>query len=119
MLATEIAKQRDMSPLANTLEPMAKEATTLLKALAHPSRLIICCQLKSGEASVGELEATLGIKQPNLSRELAKLREAGIVETRRASKVIFYTLTDERVKILVDTLCGIMMGDADMDEVQA
>ncbi len=100
-----------MSPDSRTLQPLAEEATTLLKALAHPARLMICCQLREAEMSVGDIEQTLGIRQPRLSRELAKLRDEGLVETRRESKVIFYRLAENaRVAAMVDAICAVMLG---------
>lgn len=102
-----------MSPETEKLMPLAEEATRLLKALAHPARLIICCHLKDRELSVGDIEAELGIKQPRLSRELAKLREEGFLTTRRESKVIFYRLVDEpRQKLLIENICAVMLGTA-------
>ncbi|HAY07168.1 MAG TPA: ArsR family transcriptional regulator, partial [Hyphomonas sp.] len=87
------------------------EATALLKALAHPARLTICCQLRQQEMSVGDMEARLGIKQPRLSRELGKLREDGLVVTRRESKVVFYQLSDApRLREMVDAVCAVMLG---------
>ena len=100
-----------MTPDTANLAPLADEATTLLKALAHPARLMICCQLKDREMSVGDMEETLGIKQPRLSRELGKLREEGLVQTRRESKVIFYQLSDApRLRDMVDAVCAVMLG---------
>ena len=89
--------------------PKAEEATRLMKALAHPERLMICCQLREGELSVGDIETTLSIPQPRLSRELSKLREHNILGTRRESKSIFYHLKDDRIRAIVDTLCHVMM----------
>ncbi|UTW54643.1 metalloregulator ArsR/SmtB family transcription factor [Kordiimonas sp. SCSIO 12610] len=95
------------------MEPLAEEATSLLKALAHPSRLMICCKLRHAELSVGDIEKQLQIKQPNLSRELMKLRDEGLVETRRESKVIFYRLADKpRVQGMIDGICAVMLGQA-------
>ncbi len=100
-----------MTPDSRTLQPLAEEATTLLKALAHPARLMICCQLREAEMSVGDIEQTLGIRQPRLSRELAKLREEGLVETRRESKVVFYRLTaNSSVASMVDAICAVILG---------
>jgi len=60
--------------------------------------------------SVGDIEVKLGIKQPRLSRELAKLREEGMVKTRRQSKVVFYRLsTAPRVRTMVDAVSGVML----------
>jgi len=97
----------------NTTEmmPQAEEATRLIKALAHPERLMICCQLRDGELSVGEIEIALSIPQPRLSRELGKLRGHGILGTRRQSKSIFYNLKDNRIRAIVDTLCHVMMAE--------
>ena len=72
-----------MTPDTSSLKPLADEATALLKALAHPVRLTICCQLREQEMSVGDIETQLGFKEPRLSRELANLRDEGLVETRR------------------------------------
>lgn len=93
------------------LLPLADEATALLKALSHPARLRICCQLRQGELSVGQIESLLDIRQPRLSRELAKLREEGLVETRRESKAVFYRLaSDTRITAMVDAVCTALLG---------
>jgi len=100
-----------MTPLSTDLAPLASEATELLKALAHPERLMICCQLRDQEMSVGDIETTLGIKQPRLSRELSKMRDTGLVKTRKKSKLVFYTLSDTpRVRQMVDAICAVMLG---------
>jgi DNA-binding transcriptional ArsR family regulator len=90
------------------LEEGAREVAQLLKTMAHPNRLIIACQLTAGEKSVGEIEANAGIPQPHLSRELAKLRTAGLVKARRKSKNVFYRIADRRLTDLVSALCAAM-----------
>ncbi len=100
-----------MPPLSldtSNMQSLALDATRLLKSLAHPARLLICCELRAGERAVGDLEIALGIKQPNLSRELAKLRAEGVLKTRRVSKVVFYHLASTDVRRLIDALCNIM-----------
>ncbi len=99
-----------MTPDSQDMEPLSEEATALLKALAHPARLMICCQLRGGEMSVGDMESTLGIRQPRLSRELGKLRDEGLVEARRQSKVVFYRLAEAgRVAAMVEAICAVML----------
>ena len=71
----------------------ASHATALLKGLANQHRLIILCHLTKGEKSVGELEALLDMRQPHLSQHLARLRREALVETRRASRTIYYRLS--------------------------
>ena len=72
-----------------------------LKGLAHPVRLQIIEYLKNGEASVGKLVQALGVKQSNLSRHLATLRELGVLETRQEKTSVFYAIHDHDIfKIL-------------------
>ncbi|EGP54577.1 ArsR family transcriptional regulator [Agrobacterium tumefaciens F2] len=89
------------------MEERAVEVAILLKTLAHPARLMLACTLAQGEFSVGELETKLDIRQPTLSQQLGVLREAGIVETRRDAKQIFYRLTEEKAAQLIEALYAI------------
>ncbi len=79
-------------------------ASDLLRALAHPMRLRILCRLLEGELAVAGFETEIGLKQPSLSQQLAQLREAGLVATRREAKSVFYRLTDGRVQIMIAAL---------------
>ncbi|WP_120077114.1 ArsR/SmtB family transcription factor [Aurantiacibacter odishensis] len=65
-----------------------------LKAIAHPSRLKILQTLAKGETNVGEIEEATGIAQPTLSQQLAILRKAELVDTRRQAKLVYYSLDD-------------------------
>ncbi|WP_139974111.1 sulfite-sensing transcriptional repressor BigR [Ochrobactrum sp. CGA5] len=89
------------------MESRATEVAELLKTLSHPARLILACTLAEREYSVGELENVLGIRQPTLSQQLGVLRDAGIVETRREAKQIFYRLTEAKAAQLIEALYGI------------
>jgi len=88
----------------------AESAGELFKVLANPNRLMIVAMLAAGEFSVGDLENTLGIKQPTLSQQLAELRDTGLVEARREAKQVFYRLGDQRVLVLLHVLPGILQG---------
>ena len=77
----------------------------MLKLISNPNRMRILCALTQDEMAVGDMEETLHIRQPTLSRELGHLREAGIVSTRRQSRVIFYQLADAQTRRLLDVLC--------------
>lgn len=85
----------------------ADEVAALLKTLAHPARLMLACTLAEGEYCVGALETTLDIHQPTLSQQLGVLRDAGVVETRRDAKRIFYRLTDQKAARLIRALHAI------------
>ncbi len=79
-------------------------AAELLRALAHPMRLTILRHLLDGETAVSVFEERLGLRQPSLSQQLAHLREAGLVATRRLSKSMIYRLTDPRVRPVLEVL---------------
>lgn len=89
------------------MEKRADEVAALLKTLSHPVRLMLACTLAEGEYSVGTMEQKLGIHQPTLSQQLGVLREAGIVETRRDAKQIFYRLTEEKAARVIHALYDI------------
>lgn len=96
-LSSEATKPVDMAARAD-------EVAGLLKTMAHPARLMLACMLAEGEYAVGELESRLDIHQPTLSQQLTVLREAGIVETRREGKQIFYRLTADKAAQLIGAL---------------
>jgi len=64
----------------------------LFKALGDETRLRMVALLSHGELCVCHLQEALGLSQPNVSRHLAVLRAAGIVEDRRDGKWIHYRL---------------------------
>lgn len=82
----------------------ADEAASLLKALAHPARLLVLCQLVEGERSVGELQPITGLSMSALSQHLAVLREVALVTTRRESQTIHYALAEGPAVGILDAL---------------
>lgn len=88
----------------------AEDAAGLMKALGNPSRLMILCTLAEGERSVSELNAVVPLSQSALSQQLARLRQQGLVTTRRESQAIFYSLAegpaDRVIHLLHDIYCG-------------
>lgn len=70
-----------------------EHATKLLKALANTKRLEILYALDDDqEKSVGELLPVTGLTQSALSQHLARLREYGVVKTRRDAQTIYYSI---------------------------
>ncbi|WP_417243205.1 ArsR/SmtB family transcription factor [Celeribacter sp.] len=82
----------------------ACDASQLLKALSHEGRLMILCHLVTGEKSVTELEELLSARQAAVSQQLARLRLEGLVTPRREGKAIYYSLTDERPKRILEVI---------------
>jgi len=64
----------------------------LFKALADETRLRIVALLSHGELCVCHLEEALRLSQPKVSRHLATLRSAGVVEHRREGTWVYYRL---------------------------
>jgi DNA-binding transcriptional ArsR family regulator len=89
----------------------AEAASSFMKSLANPNRLMIACALLEGERSVGDLETSLGLRQPSLSQQLAELRESGVVEARREAKQVFYRIADARALVLLAALHQIFCGE--------
>ncbi len=96
---------RNLSPTAFAAK--AGEAAALLKALAHEARLMVLCQLLDGEHSAGALQEGSDLSQSALSQHLARLREEGLVATRRDAQTIYYRLADHNVARVLETLAAI------------
>jgi ArsR family transcriptional regulator len=69
-----------------------RPASRLFKALGDETRLRIVALLSHGELCVCHLQEALGLSQPSVSRHLATLRAAGVVEQRRERKWVYYRL---------------------------
>jgi DNA-binding transcriptional ArsR family regulator len=95
---------------ANDMAEHASDAAGLMKALGNESRLMILCMLADEERSVGELNEAIPLSQSALSQQLARLRQQGIVKTRRESQTIYYSLAegpaDRVIHLLHDIYCG-------------
>lgn len=89
-----------------------------LKALAHPVRYRILEALIGGERNVSEIEDVSEIGQPALSQQLAVLRSAGLVQTRKAAKLVFYRLDDTALDAVTAAIGG-FSGAAAAPEVRA
>ena len=86
------------------LRDQAGEVSKMLKHLANQDRLLILCQLAQQEFNVSQIEQLTGIMQPTLSQQLTILRRANLVTTRREGKQIYYSIEDDRLISLLQTL---------------
>ena len=101
------------------LEKMAHNATlasNFLKAIGHDGRLMILCHLVTGEKSVTELEDLLSARQAAVSQQLSRLRLEGLIEPRRDGKSIYYRLTDDRPKQIMEVVYDLFCRDEDQGE---
>ena len=89
-------------------ERKAAEAAVLLKLLANENRLLILCRLAiAGEMSVGNLADAVDLSQSALSQHLAKMREDGLLATRREAQTVFYRILDPNAARLLALLKNI------------
>ncbi|MBY7813323.1 ArsR/SmtB family transcription factor [Vibrio fluvialis] len=86
------------------MEKNSAQAVVLLKAMANERRLQILCLLHNQELSVGELCDKLELSQSALSQHLAWLRRDGLVETRKEAQTVYYTLSSDEVKSMIELL---------------
>ena len=81
-------------------ERMQSEARAkILKALAHPSRIFIVEKIKDKPYCVCELADMIGVDQSTISKHLALLKNAGIIEDKKEGTSVYYSL---RCKCIMD-----------------
>ena len=98
---------------ASDMELYAADAAGLMKALGNESRLMVLCVLAEGERSVSDLNTIVPLSQSALSQQLARLRQQGLVKTRRESQTIFYSLADGPADRIISLLHEIYCGTTD------
>ena len=87
------------------MKASADEAAALLRSLGNERRLLILCTLiGSEEASAGELAEAVGLSPSAASQHLARMREEGLLESRREAQSILYRLADPNLERLIAVL---------------
>ena len=87
----------------SNLDPHTVEGLTeIFRVLGDPTRVRILSALSAGERCVGDLAAQLGATDSAVSHQLRLLRSARIVRSRRAGRMIFYSLDDRHVLALFE-----------------
>ncbi len=90
---------------------------TLAQALAHEHRLELLELLAQGEQSVDALAQRTGLSMANTSQHLQQLRRAGLVDTRREGRHVFYRLADATGTVgLLESLR--LLGERQVAEIQ-
>jgi DNA-binding transcriptional ArsR family regulator len=82
----------------------ATNAAEKLKLYAQPQRLMILSRLLDRECTVSEIDRATGIGQPALSQQLAALRRAELVQSRRSAKQVYYRHANDDISIWVRTI---------------
>ncbi|MBL7240215.1 helix-turn-helix transcriptional regulator [Komagataeibacter rhaeticus] len=87
------------------------------EGLVQRLRLLVLACLLDGEKSVGEIEARTGIGQPTLSQQLAELRRAEIVVTRKEARQVIYSIRDGMEEMRLRLICAVCDPDFDMENL--
>ena len=90
----------------NMSEDAIQQVSNVLKAMADPMRLRILHSIYDGELSVTAIIDAVGGSQANVSRHLAVLRRAGLVECRREGLNAFYGIADPQVFTICESVCN-------------
>lgn len=88
------------------------ERVRVLKAMAHPSRLLILETLTAGERCVCDLQRVVGSDLSTVSKHLALMRGAGLVSDRRQGLQVFYRLRAPCVLTFLDCVDAVRDGAA-------
>ena len=83
-------------------KPMLQLMTDLFSSLGDQNRLRMVIALSKSELCVHELALTVNSTTSAVSHQLRKLRDRGIVTSRREGQVKYYQLTDERIRQMID-----------------
>jgi ArsR family transcriptional regulator len=97
----------------NLLEKIYVDTAKVLKAISEPKRLRIVDMLSCGELCACEILEEFHITQPTLSHDMKLLVEAGIVKDRREGKNIYYSLNQDILQNLQETLQNMFAENAD------
>jgi len=89
------------------LEANAANAAALLKALSNESRLLILCNLVSGEKCVGDLNNRIPLSQSALSQHLARLRKDELVSIRKEAQTVFYRISSPEAEMIIEVLYNV------------
>jgi len=93
------ALHREMSP--DALELVAAR----FRAMGEPIRLRILQTLEGGEKSVSAITGIVGSSQPNVSKHLKVLQDAGLIRRRQDGAAAYYAIADDMVFELCDMVC--------------
>ena len=88
--------------------PLYQVKAEFFKTLGHPARIRVLELLGQREYAVSELLPEVGVEAASLSQQLAVLRRAGLVMTRKEGSSVYYSLTSPRVTDLLAVARGIL-----------
>jgi ArsR family transcriptional regulator len=83
---------RDYIPVMPASKTLSTRRAAVIKALAHPSRLLIAEALMDGEMCVCDLKDLVGADLSTVSKHLSLMRDAGVLNSEKRGLNIYYSL---------------------------
>jgi ArsR family transcriptional regulator len=105
---------RDLQAALN--RPLSEVKAELFKALAHPARIRVLEVLTDGDHAVRDLQPLVGLEASHLSQQLAVLRRAGLVESRKDGPLVIYALRDPEIARLLAVAKQLLINRLSSDE---
>ncbi|MGZ4180555.1 MAG: ArsR/SmtB family transcription factor [Solirubrobacteraceae bacterium] len=87
-------------------EPLVELVAQRFRVLGEPMRIKLLDRLRESDATVGELQESLGASQQNVSKHLGILHAAGMVSRIKRGNHALYSISDPSVFELCDQVCG-------------
>jgi len=84
---------------------MIEEVAEFFKILSEPVRLGLLLELKERELTVGELAASAGTSNANVSKHLMMMRKSGLLDRRKDGNQVYYCLRSQSVFDVCDCIC--------------
>ncbi|MFI6565805.1 ArsR/SmtB family transcription factor [Streptomyces sp. NPDC050534] len=98
--------------------PLYQLKAEFFKTLGHPARIRVLELLSEREHAVAEMLPEVGIEAAHLSQQLAVLRRANLVKTRKEGSTVYYSLISPQVAELLRVartiLTGVLSGQAEL-----
>ncbi|MBW8797414.1 MAG: helix-turn-helix transcriptional regulator [Streptomyces sp.] len=98
--------------------PLYQLKAEFFKTLGHPARIRVLELLSEREHAVAEMLPEVGIEAAHLSQQLAVLRRANLVRTRKEGSNVYYSLASpqlaELLRVARSILSGVLAGQAEL-----
>lgn len=95
-----------MKPKHQLTPAALAQVAARFKVLAEPIRLRILHELQDGEMSVSEITETVESTQPNVSKHLKLMQDAGLLARRQEGNTVYCSIADESVFELCEVVCA-------------
>lgn len=87
-----------------SMKDKCHDVASMMKAIAHPQRLMILCYLGEGEKNVSELLEVCDVSQSQLSQFLNRMQRERLLKVRREGNFSYYSIADKSLHRLIQSM---------------